>query len=168
MGKRSLQKASTTKLIMKKAIKLILKENTTFDLLFNDGYVKRYDILNLSDKFPQLNALKDRKLFLKGHLIGWSGVVWNNMLDISAETVYEEGIDVTKTYDDTEILNILIGYQIKEKRLQKDMSQEELAKIAGIDQSDLSKIERGILNPSVKMLNKIAKSLGFKLKLTLE
>ena len=153
---------------MVKAIKLILKENTTFDLFFYDGTVKRYDILSLSDKFPQLNELKDRKLFLKGHLLGWGGIVWNDDLDVSSETVYVEGKDVTNEYDDTDILNIVIGYQIKEKRLQKEMSQEELAKKAGIDQSDLSKIERGTLNPSVKMLKKIAQGLGLKLKLSFE
>ena len=153
---------------MVKAIKLILKEKTTFDLFFYDGTVKRYDILSLSDKFPQLNELKDRKLFLKGHLLGWGGVVWNDDLDVSSETVYDEGKDVTNEYDDTDILNIIIGYQIKEKRLQKEMSQEELAKKAVIDQSDLSKIERGTLNPSVKMLKKITKGLGLKLKLSLE
>ena len=155
-------------MIMVKGIKLIIKESTTFDLFFYDGTVKRYDILSLSDKFPQLNELKNRSLFLKGHLMGFGGVVWNDELDVSSETVYEEGIDVTNEYDDTDILNILIGYQIKEKRLQKEMSQEELAKKSGIDQSDLSKMERGTLNPSVKMLKKIAKGLGLKLKLSFE
>ena len=62
---------------MIEAIKLVLKENTLFDLFFNDGSIKRYDILTLAKKFPQLNALKDRKLFLKGHLIG-GGVIWND------------------------------------------------------------------------------------------
>ena len=153
---------------MIEAIKLILKENTLFDLIFIDGSIKRYDILDLSNKFPQLNALKDRKLFLKGHLMGFSGVVWNDELDISAETVYEDGIDVSNEYDDTDITNIVIGYQIKQKRLEQFMSQEELAIKVGIDQSDLSKIERGCMNPSVKMLKKIAKGLGLKLKLSFE
>ena len=83
---------------MIKAVKLILKEGTTFDLFFSDGTVKRYNILSLADKFPQLNALKDRKLFLKGHLMGWSVVVWNDELDIDCETVFEDGIDVTNEY----------------------------------------------------------------------
>ena len=129
---------------MIEAIKLVLKENTLFDLFFNDGSVKRYDILTLAKKFPQLNALKDRKLFLKGHLIG-GGVIWNDELDIGEETVYEDGIDLTNEYDDTDIYNIIIGYQIKQKRLEQFMSQEELAMKAGIDQSDLSKIEKGLL-----------------------
>ena len=153
---------------MIEAIKLILKEKTLFDLFFIDGSVKRYDILTLAKKFPQLNALKDRNLFVKGHLMGWAGVVWNDELDISAETVYEDGIDVTNEYDDTDIINIVIGYQIKKKRLEQFMSQEKLAIKAGIDQSDLSKIERGCMNPSVKMLKKIAKGLGLKLKLSFE
>ena len=117
---------------MIEAIKLILKENTLFDLFFIDGSVKRYDILSLANKFPQLNALKDRTLFLKGHLMGFSGVVWNDELDISAETVYEDGIDVTNEYDDTDITNIVIGYQIKKKRLEQFMSQEEIAKGLGL------------------------------------
>ena len=42
---------------MNKAIKLVLKEGTTFDLYFFDCRVKRYNILSLADKFPQLYAL---------------------------------------------------------------------------------------------------------------
>lgn len=48
------------------------------------------------------------------------------------------------------------------------MSQEELAIKSKIDQSDLSKIERGCMNPSVKMLKRIADGLGLKLKLSFE
>ena len=102
---------------MNRAIKLVLKENTTFDLYFQDCTVKRYDILSLADKFPQLNALKDRKLFLKGHLLGWSGVIWNDELDIDCDTVYEEGIDVTDEYDDPPM--VVIGYNIKQMRIRK-------------------------------------------------
>ena len=43
------------------------------------------------------------------------------------------------------------------------MTQEELAKKIGIDQSDLSKIEKGAANPSLKTLSKIAKGLDSKL-----
>ena len=151
---------------MKKAIKLILKEKTTFDLYFLDGAVKRYDILSLADKFPQLNALKDRDLFLKGSLIGWSGVQWNDDSDISSETVYECGINVTNEYDDVE--NVVIGYKIKQRRIGMKLSQEELADKVGIDQSDLSKIEKGIANPSVKMLARIVSGLSAKISINIE
>ena len=150
---------------MKEAIKLVLKEDTTFDLYFLDGVVKRYDILSLSDKFPQLNALKDRNLFLKGKLLGWGGVVWNDELDIDSETVYEEGMDVSNEYDD--IANVVIGYKIKQKRIEQRLSQQQLANNINIDQSDLSKIEKGIFNISVKMLNRIADGLNCKLDINL-
>ena len=145
---------------MKKGIKLILKEGTTFDLYFLDGVVKRYDILSLADKFPQLNALKNRELFLQGKLLGWGGVVWNDELDISSETVFEDGIDVSNQYDDIEAA--VIGYKIKQRRVELKLSQEELAEKIGIDQSDLSKIEKGNANPSIKMLARIANGLNAK------
>lgn len=145
---------------MNKAIKLVLKENTIFDLYFLDGSVKRYDILSLADKFPQLNALKKRGLFEQGRLLGWGGVVWNDDLDISSETVYEEGIDVSNEYDDVD--SVVLGYKIKEKRIELHLSQEELASKIGIDQSDLSKIEKGNANPSVRMVSRIAAGLNSK------
>ena len=146
---------------MKEAIKLVLKEGTTFDLYFLDGVVKRYNILSLAKKFPALNALKDRKLFEQGKLLGWGGVVWNDELDVSSETVYEDGKDVTKEYDDID--SVVLGYKIKVKRTIRLMTQEELARKIGIDQSDLSKIEKGTANPSLKTLSRIAKGLDGKL-----
>ena len=151
---------------MKKAIKLVLKEDTRIDLYFLDGVVKRYDILSLADKYPQLNALKDRNLFLQGKLLGWGGVVWNDELDISSETVFEEGTDVSEEYDDIE--NVVVGYKIKQKRVSLHLSQEELADRVGIDQSDLSKIEKGIANLTMKMLVRISKGLNGKLSINIE
>ena len=146
---------------MLKSIKLVLKEGTTFDLYFIDGIVKRYDILSLADKFPQLKALKDRELFLKGKLFGWSGVYWNDELDIECDTFYEEGVDVSKEYDDIE--NVVLGYRIKELRKNADLSQVELASKAGIDQSDLSKIEKGLANPSIKQITRVLSALNQKI-----
>ena len=143
---------------MLKSIKLVFKEGTTFDLYFIDGVVKRYDILSLTDKFPQLNALKDRNLFLKGKLLGWSGVYWNDELDIECDTVYEEGEDVSSTYDDIDI--VVLGYKIRELRRNADLSQTELASKVGIDQSDLSKIEKGLANPTIKQITKVLDALN--------
>ena len=143
--------------MMREAVKVVLREKTLFDVWFLDSTVKRYDILSLSDKFPQLNQLKDRTLFEKGRMLGWSTVVWN-----------DEGIDVTSEYDYDEIYLAVLGYKIKDARLALFMSQEDLAKKTGIDQSDLSKIEKGLANPTVKMLNRIAKGLSLKVNITLD
>ena len=148
------------------AIKLVLKEDTIFDVYYLDGVVKRYDILTLAKKFPQLNELKDRKLFLKGRLFGWSTVIWNDDLDIDVETPYYDGVDVTDEYDDIE--NAILGYKIKDKRLDLNLSQAQLAEKVGIDQSDLSKIEKGNANPSLKMIKKIVSGLDGKITINIE
>ena len=166
MGYRDLSKASATQLTMTPiAIKLYIKEGTTLDLAFLEGCVKRYDALSLSDKFPQLLALKDRKLFVKGKLMGFGGVVWNDDLDIDSETIYEEGVDVTNEYPD--LILSQIGYRVKQARLDKDMSQEDLSKASGIQQADISRIEKGAANPSMKTLMRIAKALGTPLLVSL-
>ena len=61
-----------------------------------------------------------------------------------------------------------IGNKIMELRKKNGMSQEELANKVGIDQSDLSKIEKGLANPSVKTINRIAKGLGIKTEISFQ
>ena len=78
----------------------------------------------------------------------------------------EEGIDVSKEYDDIE--NVVIGYKIKEKRLKMRLSQEELALKVGIDQADLSRIEKGVANPSIKMIYKIVCGLDSKMSINIK
>ena len=60
-------------------------------------------------------------------------------------------------------LNILRA--VLDARIKLNMTQKELADRCQMDQADISKIERGILNPSVKQLKKIAKGLNKKLKI---
>ena len=50
-----------------------------------------------------------------------------------------------------------IGEVIAEAREEKNLSQRQLAKLAGINSSGLSKIEAGERDPSPKILRKISK-----------
>ena len=50
-----------------------------------------------------------------------------------------------------------------EARNENNITQKELSKLTGITQSDISKIENGNANPSIKTLQKIAKALNKKL-----
>ena len=50
--------------------------------------------------------------------------------------------------------------KIKKIREQKGLTQEEVAKKAGIFPNYYAKIERGTINTSVDKANKIAKALG--------
>ena len=145
-----------------KAIRLEFKEGTALELTFLDGRVMRYDMAWLFSSYPQLEVLEDRKLFLSGKLLGHYGIIWNDDLDLEAETVYQEGELVRVT----EIpASVLAGHAVAEARAASCMTQAELSKACGIDQSDLSKLERGLLNPSVNTLERIAKALGGTVKI---
>ena len=149
----------------KQAIKLKINSGTTIDLYYLDGVVIRFDVLSLVPRYPQFQALQDRTLLEKGHLLGWSSVIWNQDLDLDVELVYEEGTPVSEEYDDIDAT--VIGFLLKQRRLELGYSQAETAKLIGIAQSDLSKIEKGLANVTIKMLHRIATGLRCKINTTL-
>lgn len=59
---------------------------------------------------------------------------------------------------------IEIGRILKQKRIERGMTQQELAEAIGTDKGNLSKIENGKRNPTAKTLLKITKILGYELK----
>lgn len=140
-----------------KAVKLYFKKGTTLQILFSDGLTKEYDVLSLANKYSQLNALKDRKLFTSGKLFGWGGVIWNDELDLDADVVYEDGKTVSSEEAASEII---LGFEIKQLRLAKQLSQADLSQISGIDQADISKIENGKLSLTLSTIKKFARALN--------
>jgi transcriptional regulator with XRE-family HTH domain len=59
---------------------------------------------------------------------------------------------------------IALGSAIKKCRLEKDISQEHLALLAGIDRSYLGRVERGDNNAAALTLIKICSALGMTLE----
>ena len=117
-------------------------------------------MVSLFDKYPQLRALEDRDLFLSGKLMGAYGIVWNDDLDIEAETIYEDGKTIRT---EKPVIENPAARAVAAARAVSGLSQKQLAQMTGIDQSDISKIERGTANPSISTLERIAKALGGKL-----
>lgn len=62
----------------------------------------------------------------------------------------------------------IVGKNVRRLRLQKGMTQEELAFEAEIDLTYIGGIERGRRNPSLMVLVRIAKALGVQLPRLLE
>jgi transcriptional regulator with XRE-family HTH domain len=54
----------------------------------------------------------------------------------------------------------LLGLNVRDLRRQQRLSQEELAHRADMDRSYISDLERGVRNPSVKALGRIAEALS--------
>lgn len=57
-------------------------------------------------------------------------------------------------------LNEIIGKNLKELRIRKNLSQEELAKGIGISASNLREIEYGSGNPTILTIERIAEGLN--------
>ena len=143
-----------------KAVKCSFLQGTLLEVTFQDGKVKRYDMCSLFDKYPQLRALEDRDLFLSGKMMGGYGIIWNDDLDIETETIYEEGETIRTEPPYT---RNAAARAVAAARAEAGISQKELSALSGIDQSDISKIERGVANPSVSTLERIAEALQAKL-----
>ena len=74
--------------------------------------------------------------------------------------VGEIEIEVTKS---RELINRLIAYKLSVAREQSKLTQKELSEKTGIYQADISKLERGVGNPSVLTLQRLADGMGMDL-----
>jgi len=74
--------------------------------------------------------------------------------------------EIKKGYDALE-LEFSIIEQVIRKRLEKGLSQKQLAEKVGTRQSAISRLEGGNSNPSVAFLKKISTALDSKLKISL-
>lgn len=62
----------------------------------------------------------------------------------------------------------ILGEKIREFRIKKGFSQEELANEADIPLSQIGRIERGEINPTISSIYVIAQALGIDLKTLLD
>ncbi|MCX6728348.1 MAG: helix-turn-helix transcriptional regulator [Candidatus Saccharibacteria bacterium] len=56
-----------------------------------------------------------------------------------------------------------LGKKVKQFRLDAVLTQEKLGELTGLDRTYISGIERGIRNPAIKNIGKLAKALKVKI-----
>lgn len=61
-------------------------------------------------------------------------------------------------------INVLFGQRVRQLRLQKGMSQEDLGYEAGLHRTYIGQIERAEKNVSLRNIEKIARELGVDIK----
>lgn len=54
---------------------------------------------------------------------------------------------------------------IVDARISQNLTQKDLAERTGIDQADISKLENGIRNPSIRLLQRLADGMDMILKI---
>lgn len=79
-------------------------------------------------------------------------------------SIYEEGQVVDR--EETTI-NEQIGLLLAKTREEQNITQMELSKKSRIDQGDISKIEKGIGNPTIAKIQRLLKALGKTISLTI-
>ena len=75
-----------------------------------------------------------------------------------------ENPEFKKQYDELDVEFKIIRAVIDARKAMK-LTQKELSERSGIDQGDISRIERGIANPTIKVLMKLASGMGMDLQL---
>jgi len=62
----------------------------------------------------------------------------------------------------------LIGHAIKQARKERNMTQEELGKLVGVQKAQISKIENSIKNARLDTIMKIFRALGARVNFNVE
>lgn len=139
-------------------------DNTILLATFQNGIEKTYDVKTMFAMFPQMQILEKDKTLFNSVVVdtGGYGVSWNDNLDIESEEIWENGTEVGKVEND--ILDEM-GYTLTLARENAEITQKELAKKTGINQANISKIERGMANPSLATLKRLAAGMGMQLKI---
>ena len=146
-----------------KVMEITTRENYIIEATFLGGEKKQYDVKQLFLRFPQFKILqKNTELFQRARVdAGGYGILWNDELDLDAETIWEDGILIEEEQQTD--ANRLLAYHLLMQREKKNMTQKELSEKTGIYQADISKIERGLGNPSLSTLKRLADGLGMNL-----
>ncbi|MCD8347781.1 MAG: helix-turn-helix domain-containing protein [Lachnospiraceae bacterium] len=139
------------------------KENLMIEATFFDGSIKEYNIANLFSAYPQLKILENNPLFYAVQIdVGGYGISWSDDLDLDAETIWEEGFQIGKDCPDP-ILEV--AFELTVEREKAGLTQKQLAERAGMYQAEISKIERGLSNPSILTLQRLAECMGLTLQI---
>ncbi len=140
-------------------------KNFVVFVIFHNGVEKEYDVMSLFSEYPQFQVLEIvPSLFQHVKVdLGGYGISWNDEIDLAAEEIWDNGTETGVVYK-VDVLSEL-GVNLAKAREQAGVTQKELADKVHIYQGDISKIERGVANPSVKTLQRLAEGMGMKVKI---
>ena len=140
------------------------KHNYIISATFQNGVTKEYDMKTLFSVFPQFHDFKTIPgLFEQVQVdVGGYGIFWNDNLDLDANDIWINGTIVGQ--EKIDIID-MVASELMRARSSVGMTQRQLAKATGIYQADISKIERGLANPSLSTLKRLADGMGLRIEI---
>lgn len=67
--------------------------------------------------------------------------------------------------DDAPRIHHRLGRQLAQARLEQKFTQRQVAKLAHVDQGQVSEVERGVGNPTLRILSAMAEAVGLEVDL---
>jgi len=96
----------------------------------------------------------------------------NTLKTVSLETMIDKHIGVRGTSKreafENELKIDLLGYAIKQARLERHLTQQELGKLVGVQKAQISKIENSIKNTRFETILKVFNALGTRVSFQVE
>ena len=174
---------------MKKIIKipriLKIKSIKGFNLycIFNNGETRVIDFKELFRKWkitkddPEYLLLKEdefKKVSLRNQTLSWknvkidllniNGETKTHAFELSPDIVYENSLPSQETKH-----NFFFGSIIKDTRIKKGLSQQDLAILSGTSKTYISRVENNLIEPEFSTLYKIVEiGLGKKIKVEID
>lgn len=141
------------------------RENYIVEVLFYSGEIKQYDMKALFTMFPQFLVFQTVTGLFQNVQVdaGGYGISWNDELDLDAETIWDGGV-LIETQKEPDLKHLL-AYQLLLARESANITQKELSEKTGIYQADISKLERGLGNPSLSTLKRLAEGLDMDIRI---
>ncbi|MGN1154897.1 MAG: helix-turn-helix domain-containing protein [Agathobacter sp.] len=152
---------------MHKAIFAKAQDDFKIKVAFSDGKVVLYDVKPLFSLIPPFRNLQAEPELFKSVKVDADGtmVFWNDSLALDAKEIWANGTLIEYTKKPS--VNRILAYRIQLARLALGMTQKELSEKTGICQADISKLERGMGNPSIATLTRLAEGLDMELSVDL-
>ncbi len=134
---------------------------------FSTGEYKKFDLKPVMEKYAPFRALKETVgLYEQAKIdIGGYGIVWNDDLDISAEGIYEKGVDCEPTNSIDASRQKLVE-ELAKARKDVGISQKQLEILSGVPQPCIARTEKGVTDPQLTTLLKLLEPLGRTLSIT--
>ena len=149
-----------------KITSLQIKSDYLLVVGFSNNKVKLFDLKPYIEKYKPFKQLANQPGLYKTAKIdiGGYGIVWNDELDISAEGIYEKGVDYCVTDKASIVKDELLSNYIDIRR-KLHISQKQLENMTHIPQSCIARLETTNIDPKVSTLVKLLASMGYTLKI---
>lgn len=71
-----------------------------------------------------------------------------------------------QVFSDERESHLALGADLAARRNELNLSQPRLAELSGVQQSEISRIERGVANPTLSTIDRLSRALGLRVVLT--